>query len=424
MNVLVLGNGGREHAIVHAITKSSEKVELHSAPGNPGIAQLATCHHANITSTEEVLALCKKLRIELVVIGPEAPLVSGVTDSLRSNGIFVFGPGKSGAQLEGSKAYAKRFMSRYGIPTAAFDICETLEECDLALGKRTPPYVIKADGLASGKGVFLPDSLAEARIICQNLIHKRSLGDAGATLVIEDFSPGTELTLLAMTDGHSALMLPPSQDHKRAFDGDKGPNTGGMGAYAPVPWVTEELLNKIRTQILYPTLAGLKQEGIPYCGVLYMGLMLFPNGDLSLLEYNVRMGDPETQAVLPLFAGDFFRAILACCQGDLHNFHTQPVQQTTLGVVLASKGYPEAPEAGYVIHGLDHPLNNAYVYHAATQEGADKQLYTSGGRVLTVVGMGENLKKAHEAAYSAVQGIRFEGMHFRKDIGKGALKHE
>lgn len=424
MKILVLGGGGREHALVHALSQSTSKPELHAAPGNPGIASLATLHAVEVCSPEKVLALCRSLAVDLLVIGPEAPLIAGVADHARAHGIAVFGPGADGARLEGSKAFAKSFMARYGIATARFAVCTTLDHCETALKARGAPYVIKADGLAAGKGVFLPRSLDEARATCRKLLEDRALGEAGSTLVIEDFMPGAELTVLALTDGDDGLLLAPSQDHKRARDGDEGPNTGGMGAFAPVPWADEALLAEVRRRILNPTLAGLKQEGIAYRGVLYLGLMVAPDGGLALLEYNVRMGDPETQVVLPLFGGDFAAAVAACANGTLRSYRASPCARSALGVVAASRGYPDACPTGLPIEGLDAALGDAVVYHAGTGTDGQGNVVTAGGRVLTVVGTGNDLEEAREAAYRALKKIRFEGMHFRTDIGKGAKNHD
>ena len=274
MKILLLGGGAREHAIAFAL-KKSEKVEtLDAAPGNPGIARLARCHDIDPCDPASVLSLVEAIHADHVVMGPEAPLVAGVADTLREKGIPVFGPGKLGARLEGSKAFAKEFMKRHGIPTAPFDIASNMDQAETALRSRKPPYVVKADGLAAGKGAFLPDTLEEAREVCRSLLVEGELGEAGRVVVIEDFLPGTEITILAVTDGHTFRLLPSSQDHKRAFDGDRGPNTGGMGAYCPVPWANERLLETISRTIIEPTVSGLASEGIGFCGIIYAGLMI------------------------------------------------------------------------------------------------------------------------------------------------------
>ncbi|MDR3320880.1 MAG: phosphoribosylamine--glycine ligase, partial [Synergistaceae bacterium] len=301
LNILVLGGGGREHCLVDILSESSIAGELHCAPGNPGIASLAELHAVDPCDGRAVADLCGARGIGLVVVGPEAPLAEGVADELRRSGTLVFGPGADGARLEGSKSFAKKFMARHGIPTARFDICTNIDECRRAVGSRKPPYVIKADGLASGKGVFLPDDAGEAERICSSLL-AGMLGDAGRLIVIEDFSPGKELTVFALTDGSGELyrLLEPSRDHKRLLDGDAGPNTGGMGAYAPVS-LPDGVMERIVSDVLLPTLRGLRSDDIDYRGVLYMGLMLDDsagaNTAVSVVEYNVRFGDPETQAV-------------------------------------------------------------------------------------------------------------------------------
>ena len=438
MKVLVIGSGGREHAIVCALSRSaifeahSDNIKeyLHAVPGNPGIAEKAKCHQANINSPEEILELCRKLEIDLALIGPEAPLMAGVPDILRDNGIKVFGPGMKGAKLEGSKSFSKQFMTKYGIPTSDFDICTTLPQCIDALTKRQTrlPYVIKADGLAAGKGVFLPDNYDEAYEICKNLLEEHSLGEAGNTLVIEDFTEGKELTVLAMTDGNNAIFLEPSQDNKRAYDENKGPNTGGMGAYAPVKWADKHLLSKIRSQVLIPTLEGLKKEGIPYCGVIYMGLMVKPDGELSLLEYNSRFGDPETQAVLPVFSGDFGEAVMSCCNGALGEYEqhyslfslSENTSKSSICVVLASGGYPGSFESGKRIKGISdaESIPGVKIYQAGTKTDTEGNIVTSGGRVLGVTAISDNIEEARSTVYKAVEKIEFDKMHYRKDIGR------
>lgn len=419
INILVLGGGGREHAIVHALSKSAVAGNLHCAPGNPGIAALAAVHSADPCDAEAVLGLCRDNHIGLVVVGPEAPLVSGVADILRKEGFPVFGPGTQGAMLEGSKAFSKTFMERHGIPTAPFNICRTLEECRDALRRRKPPFVIKADGLAAGKGVFLPDDAEEAEAICKELLSGEKLGEAGKTVVIEDFTRGKELTMFALTDGKSFRLLAPSRDHKRAFDGDKGPNTGGMGAYAPVQ-IRDNLSDQIVREVLLPTLTGLLSDGIDYRGVIYMGLMLtetLTGTRVSVVEYNVRFGDPETQVVLPLFQGDLGVAMKACAEGRLETLPDWGNKGHALCVVLASGGYPGAFRKGLPIDGLDRNLPKSDVYHAGTAQDKDGNIVTSGGRVLTVVGVGDTFTEAKQNAYERTSRIRFDDMHYRQDIG-------
>jgi phosphoribosylamine--glycine ligase len=352
--------------------------------------------------------------------------MAGVGDRLRAEGIPFFGPGQAGAMLEGSKIFAKNFMKKHGVPTAAFDICETPDDCRAALSSRKPPYVIKADGLAAGKGVFLPDDEDEALAICDSLLSKKILGEAGARLVIEDFTEGRELTVFAITDGTSYRLLAPSRDHKRAYDGDRGPNTGGMGAYAPV-LIPDGFMDTVAALVLEPTLAGLREEGIGYRGVLYMGLMILPPGDggtgprVSVVEYNVRFGDPETQAVLPLFKGDMGVVMAAAADGMLGETPQWNSEGHALGVVVASGGYPGAFEKNFPIEGLDEKIDlkipGSFVIHSGTRRDDAGRVVTAGGRVLTVVGTGATFSDARDRAYARVRAISFEGMHYRRDIG-------
>lgn len=423
MKILVLGGGGREHAIVHALSKSELTTGLHCCPGNPGIEKLALCHAGDPCNPREILSLAQALGVGLVFIGPEAPLVAGTSDALRGAGILVVGPDSSGARLEGSKAFSKRFMTKYGVPTSAFDCCTTIGECRKALEKRSAPYVVKADGLAAGKGAFLPDTFEEALEICAMMLEEKRLGQAGDVIVIEDFVPGVETTVLALTDGKTARILPSSQDHKRVFDGDRGGNTGGMGAYSPVPWVDAAFQKKVMDEILLPTLKGFEAEKIPFRGVIYAGLMVKPDGGVSVIEYNVRLGDPEAQVVLPAFGGDFGKAALACARGELAGLEW-PAEQplSALGVVMASGGYPDAFEKGYAISGLDEDMPDTFVYHAGTAKDAEGRIVTSGGRVLTVVGIADTLQKARDLAYVRARTIGFKNAHYRNDIGDKSLK--
>ena len=422
MKVMVLGGGGREHAVVHAFSKSKIVTELHCCPGNPGIKKLAACHAGDPCNPAAMTVLCKRLGIELVFVGPEAPPVAGTADALRIEYILVMGPGMSGARLEGSKAFSKEFMARHGIPTSAFDCCTDLESCEKALKKRTAPYVVKADGLAAGKGAFLLDTFEEAISVCTMMLEDMALGKAGKTIVIEDFVKGQEMTVLALTDGSAVRILPSSQDHKRALDGDKGANTGGMGAYSPVPWVDDAFMKRVTDQVLTPTLMGLKSDGIPFCGVIYAGIMVKDDGSLSVLEYNVRLGDPETQVVLPVFEGDFGEVILACANGNLDSIEWPAAQKTALGVVLASGGYPDRYDTGKKIIGTEKEMPSAFIYHAGTACNDKNELVTSGGRVLTVVGIADTLQEARDVAYSRIETVQFEKMHYRNDIGDKSLK--
>lgn len=426
MRVLLLGGGGREHAITWALSKSPLVSEIHCSPGNAGIADIAIIHDINPASREESVALAGKLSPDIVLVGPEAPLVAGIADCLRDMGIPVFGPGASGSLLEGSKAFAKEFMTRHGISTAAFDICENSREAEDALLKRNPPYIVKADGLAAGKGVFVLDSLQEARDVCSGLMEKKILKEAGRKVIIEDFLPGEELTVLAVTDGKTFRLLPSSQDHKRAFDGDKGPNTGGMGAYSPVPWADDCFLQKVIKEVVEPTVQGLASDAIPFRGVIYCGLMVDKSGGIRVLEYNVRMGDPESQVVLPSYGGDFAALAAACAKGDLQAIPAFKPSCCAVGVVMASGGYPSHYEKGFPISGLELALKNEgiLVFHSGTSTDGSGRTVTSGGRVITVVGTGGDISAARAMAYSAIENISFKDAFFRRDIAlnKGVKK--
>lgn len=423
MKVLLLGNGAREHAMAWALKRSPLVTSLTIAPGNSGTAMLGENVPLDPTNVPAVLDLVSEKKIDLVVVGPEAPLVMGVSDACRGKGIAVFGPGKKGALLEGSKAFSKNFMKRHSIPTAPFDICTEIGEVEKALKKRTAPYVVKADGLAAGKGAFIIDDLKEALFTAEELLSGRKLGKAGETLVIEDCLSGMELTVLAITDGRNIKALSPSQDHKRVFDEDRGPNTGGMGAYSPVPWADQSIMEDIRKMILEPTLSGLQEEGIPYCGVIYAGLMIDEKKRPSLIEYNVRLGDPEAQVVLPVFEGDFAETLVACCERRLDQLAWLKTEKTAVDVVLASGGYPGNYEKGFPIKGLEELADreDILVFHAGVSMDSQGRFVTDGGRVLSVVGLAQDLKGAVEKAYSGVKQIFFEGMHYRSDIASKAI---
>jgi phosphoribosylamine--glycine ligase len=419
VNALILGGGGREHAIARSLSESREIRELHCAPGNPGIEEIASVHPADPCDADEIVSLCVRCGIGLVVVGPEAPLVAGVPDALRSAGVSVFGPGASGARLEGSKAFAKAFMKRHGVPTASFAVCETAEECEEAISRREPPFVIKADGLAAGKGVFLPGDPKEALSICRELL-AGSLGDAGRRIVVEDYLSGRELTVFALSDGKSFKPLAPSRDHKRAYDGDEGPNTGGMGAYAPVR-LADGIMSRVIEEALRPTFDGLRADGIDYRGVLYVGLMLGdegPDARISVVEYNARFGDPETQVVLPLMRGDFGLLARKCADGGLADCPDPEIDGNALCVVLASGGYPGDFRKGLPITSLDTALGDGmFVFHSGTARNEDGAIVTNGGRVLSAVGIGPTFQEARDRAYGVARTVSFDDMRYRRDIG-------
>ncbi len=423
MKVLLLGGGAREHAMAWALSRSPKVTDLTVSPGNPGIANIARIVDLDPCDGNAVRTFALKNNIDMVVIGPEAPLVEGVADVLRESGIKVFGPGKDGARLEGSKAFSKEFMKRNGIPTASFDICTNMDQARDALLKRTAPYIVKADGLAAGKGAFVLESTEEAISKAEDLLVDRSLGKAGEKIVIEDCLKGTELTVLTITDGHTIRPLSPSQDHKRVYDNDKGPNTGGMGAYSPVPWAGSELMNRVTSEVLEPTLNGLKKEEIDFCGVIYAGLMIDEHKNPWVIEYNVRFGDPETQVVLPVLKGDIAEIIEKCCLGKLADAKMDAAEKWAADVVIASGGYPGEYKKDIVIKGLDeaNAMENVLIFHAGTSKDDEGNVVTNGGRVLSIVGMDkDNLDNAVSQAYQAVEKIHFTGMHFRKDIASKA----
>lgn len=425
MNVLVIGSGGREHALTWALSRSPSVENLWVAPGNPGTKKVGVNVNLDIKDFLSVYEFCRDNSIELVVVGPENPLAEGISDLLRDRGIFVLGPGKAGARLESSKSYAKEFMARHGIPHPKFWVFDAVKQaCDFVRSTEGP-WVIKADGLAFGKGTNICSQKEEAIEVIEKLMSGQLHGEAGKRIVIEEYLNGTELTAMALCDGNSLYPLPFAKDHKRLFEGNKGPMTGGMGAISPVPVVSQDLEKAIIRDILEKTLQGLNEEGIDFRGVIYAGLMLTSTG-AKVLEYNVRFGDPESQCVLPRIEGDIARIFLACAKGTM----ADALEECDLGVksqacatvVLASGGYPGRYEKGIPIYGLDdigkrYGNQDVIVFYAGTRE-ENGTLVTSGGRVLSVTAMAEDLDLAVKKVYEAVETIRFKGMHYRKDIGR------
>lgn len=420
-NVLLIGSGGREHALAWGIAKSPLLKKLFVAPGNPGTASLGENVALDVSDHDAVIAFIEENDVKLTVIGPEQPLVEGIADALETAGHPVFGPKKMAAMLEGSKEFAKDFMKRQNIPTAAYEVFAQ-DEFDKAAeyikSEGKYPVVLKADGLAAGKGVLIPESEEEAMAALEEL-KSGSLSGAAAKLVIEEFMVGEEASVFAMCDGNSFKVIGNAQDHKRVGEGDTGLNTGGMGAYSPAPIVTDQLLSIVEASIIQPTIDGMKEEGYPYTGFLYVGLMMTEEGP-KVVEYNCRFGDPECQVIIPRLTTDLLEALIASTSGKLAEADIQFDDQYRCTVVLASGGYPEAYEKGKEISGLD-TVENALIFHAGTKADGEKIL-TNGGRVLNVVGSGDTLQQAIDASYEAIQNIRFEGSFYRKDIGAKGLK--
>lgn len=419
MKVLLLGSGGREHALAAALVKSPLLRDLFVAPGNPGTATIANNVTLNVADHDAVIAFCRTMGVDLVAIGPEAPLVAGLVDDLAAAGLRAFGPGKSAARLEGSKGFAKDFCREYAIPTAAYARCATRAAALAYLEARGAPIVVKADGLAAGKGVVVAGRLSEARAAIE-AIFDGAFG-VGAEAVLEDVLFGEEASFFALCDGERAIPFGAAQDHKRAFDGDRGPNTGGMGAYSPAPVVDEAMSQRVMREIVAPVLRGMRERGTPFRGVLFAGLMIGPHGP-ALIEFNVRFGDPETQVILPRLKSDLLPLLVACADGALGRSTARFSAQSALTVVLAAKGYPEAPEKGASIEGLDRAAQceGVKIYHAGTRMGTNG-LLANGGRVLNVTALGQTLAEAQQRAYAAVDLIRFPAGFHRRDIGWRAL---
>ncbi|MCI0706369.1 MAG: phosphoribosylamine--glycine ligase [Ignavibacteriae bacterium] len=424
MRVLLIGSGGREHAIAWKLRQSRHVQELYCAPGNAGIEEYAMLVPIKAAENEKLLAFAQEQKIDLTVVGPEQPLVEGIVDAFEERGLKIFGPRKAAALLEGSKAYSKNFMQKYSIPTARFKSFSANEvaEANRFLQGTTFPVVLKADGLAAGKGVLISETKEKAQRAFEDIAVKKAFGAAGEKVVIEEFLEGEEVSVFVVTDGTEFVTLASAQDHKRIFDGDRGKNTGGMGAYAPAPIVDEALLRQITEQVVRPTLDGMRKEGTPYRGCLYCGLMITKSGP-KVLEYNCRFGDPETQVVIPLIAGDFAELLFSVADGRLDNRNARLHSGSAVCVVMASKGYPDEYETGKVISGFDKFSHgdDVVVFHAGTKKnGSD--ILTAGGRVLGVTAIGQNLESTIQKAYQAVEKISFDGAQYRRDIGQKALK--
>lgn len=422
MRVLVIGSGGREHCLAWKIAQSPVLKKLYCTPGNPGITSVADCVDIAADDTESLCNFARKEKIDLTVVGPEGPLVAGLVDRFQANGLRVLGPTKKAALLEGSKAFSKNLMRKYGIPTAEFRIFSELAPARKYIESINGPVVVKADGLAGGKGSFVCKNTGEALKAVEETMGERVFGPAGEKVVIEEYLSGEEVSILALTDGKTIALLEPAQDHKALCDGDKGPNTGGMGAYTPVPLFTAELSSRVEKEIIVPTVHAMKREGRPYKGVLYVGLMLTAVGP-RVLEYNVRFGDPETQPLLMRLEGDFLGLLLATVEERLEEAEFGWDPRAALCVVMASKGYPGDYEKGKEIKGIE-PLagrEDLMVFHAGTAL-KQKKVVTAGGRVLGVTALGADLLEAQKKAYEAAGKITFDGAYYRKDIGWRALR--
>ncbi|HEX6318163.1 MAG TPA: phosphoribosylamine--glycine ligase [Burkholderiales bacterium] len=421
MKLLVIGSGGREHAIAWRLSQNPRVQVVYVAPGNGGTATEPNLENVALTEVADLVAFAKKESIYVTVVGPEAALAAGVVDAFREAGLKIFGPTRAAAQLEASKDFAKSFMVRHNIPTG---LHRTFISADLAKGfvtQRGAPIVIKADGLAAGKGVVVAASVEEAHAAIDRMMNDKALGEAGSRVVVEEFLGGEEASFIVMSDGVNVLPLATSQDHKRLRDGDEGPNTGGMGAYSPAPVVTPKIHSRVMREIILPAIHGMAQDGLPYVGFLYAGLMIDKAGNPKTLEFNCRLGDPETQPILLRLKSDLLELVERAIAGNLKDVEVEWDRRTALGVVLASHGYPDEPRKGDAVGALPKASADCRIFHAGTRlEG--KSLVTSGGRVLCVTALGDSVRMARTRAYDTVDKIRFDGMQYRRDIGHRALK--
>jgi phosphoribosylamine--glycine ligase len=426
MKVLVVGNGGREHAMAWKLAQSHRIQQVFVAPGNGGTARDSQLINVPVTDGIQLRQWAIDNQIDLTLVGPEAPLAAGMVDDFRAHGLRIFGPTQAAAQLESSKAFSKSFMQRHGIPTAEFQTFNHADQAHAYVDLKGAPIVVKADGLAAGKGVVVAMTLEEAHAAIDFMLLDNTLGVAhnagGARVVIEEFLQGEEASFMVLCDGKHVIALATSQDHKRLLDGDEGPNTGGMGAYSPAPVVTAEVHARAMREVILPTIKGMEKDGIPYTGFLYAGLMIDADGRIKTLEFNCRMGDPETQPILMRMKSDFLELLLAATSEGLDQFELAWDRRVALGVVMAAAGYPMHPRKGDVIAGLPNDQDDVMVFHAGTTE-QDGQIVTSGGRVLCVTAMAESVRLAQQKAYSAAEQIAFDGMQWRKDIGYRALTY-
>ncbi len=420
MKLLVIGSGGREHALAWKLARSPRISRVLVAPGNAGTAREEGLANAPAASIPEWIELARREAVAFTVVGPEAPLAEGIVDAFQAAGLKIFGPARAAARLESSKEFAKSFMQRHGIPTAAYAAFSETATAHEFLDRHGAPVVIKADGLAAGKGVVVAMEVGEAHAAVDGMLTEKKMGAAGSRVVIEDYLDGEEASFIVLADGRHALPLATSQDHKRLLDGDRGPNTGGMGAYSPAPVVTPAVHARVMREVIQPALAGMEKDGSPYRGFLYAGLMIGRDARIQVLEFNCRMGDPETQPILMRLKSDLVGLIEHALAGTLDRVEAEWDRRVALGVVLAAHGYPDAPRKGDAIHGLPAPDEDCHVFHAGTALNG-KDIVTAGGRVLTVTTLGGNLSAAQRRAYAIAEKIRFEGMQYRRDIGHRAL---
>ena len=421
MKLLIIGNGGREHALAWKLAQSPKVSAVYVATGNAGTAAEPKVHNLALTAHADLIAFCQRENIAFTVVGPEAPLAAGMVDDFRAAGLPIFGPTRAAAQLESSKDFAKAFMRRHGIPTAQYQTFANAQAAHDYVNQKGAPIVIKADGLAAGKGVIVAMTLNEAHAAIDDMLLGNKMGDAGARVVIEDFLQGEEASFIVMSDGDNVLPMATSQDHKRLLDGDQGLNTGGMGAYSPAPVVSEAVYQRVMDEIILPTIRGMKADGIEFTGFLYAGLMIDAAGAPRTIEFNCRFGDPETQPIMSRLDSDLVDLIEAALQRKLNSASAQWKPQTAVGVVLAAQNYPDTPKKGDIIHGIDAANAIGKVFHAGTAVNERGEIITNGGRVLCVVGLGDDVATAKQQAYRALAEIEFDGMQYRTDIADKAM---
>jgi len=421
MNALIIGNGGREHALAWKISQSPLVKKIYVAPGNAGTELDSLLENINITDIDLLIKFAKDKNIDLTIVGPEVPLSKGIVNKFRENDLYIFGPTSEAAQLESSKDFSKQFMERHGIPTAEYATFTNVKLAHEYIKQKGSPIVVKADGLASGKGVVVAMTNEEAHNAIDLMLSDNQLGDAGARIVIEEFLKGEEASFIVICDGETVLPLASSQDHKRLLDNDLGPNTGGMGAYSPAPIVTPEIHNKIMNDVIHPTIKGMKKDGIKFTGFLYAGLMIDKNNQIKTLEFNCRMGDPETQPILFRLKGDLFKILFDASQRKLNEHNIEWEDNSAITIVMAAKNYPNQPRINDEIIGLDSQNQDTYIFHAGTILTNSKVL-TAGGRVFGITAKAKTLEQATNKAYKLIDNIKFEGAQYRNDIGKKAFK--